>query len=51
VQEGLGPGDSSDLDYPVAGAALLTLGILVFHFFPHPVKKPRDAISIPDGGL
>ena len=30
---------------------MLTLGILIFHFFPHPVKKPRDAISIPDGGL
>jgi membrane protein implicated in regulation of membrane protease activity len=46
---GLGPGDSPYLDYPVTGVVMLVLGVSVFIFFPRVVKKltGREVISTP----
>lgn len=50
---GVGPGDSPDLDYPVAGVMMLVLGILIFIFFPRVVKKltGREVITPPYSGF
>lgn len=36
---GLGPGRSAELDYPVAGVIMLVAGLVVFVFFPRLIRK------------
>jgi len=51
VWNGIGPGDSPYLDYPVAGVVMLVAGTAVFVFFPRLVKRltGREVISSPYG--
>lgn len=48
---GVGPGNASELAYPVAGVIMLITGIIVFVFFPRIVKKltGREILSSPYG--
>lgn len=50
---GLGPGDSPYLDYPVAGMVMLVAGAAVFIFFPRLVKRltGREVLSSPYGAF